>query len=637
MINEKLSRIKTLEIKIRAANVAYYTSAKPVMTDGEFDELKDELQRLDTNNPILLEVGAPVDRTPLAKLKHTIPMGSLNKCNTEEEFLAWAKKMGTDEFVAQQKLDGMSVELCYKNGGLVCAITRGSGREGEDITHNVIHMQNVKAALPNKFSGSLRGEVLLYTGTFDKHFKATYSNPRNSVAGVARALDTKLAQHLKILYFDCLPVAMDFTGEKEKIEYIAEILHLETVPYTLLSTKNAIKGYNLYVESMRNALDYEIDGLVIKVNNIYRQHELDEEGSLIPASQIAWKFPAATAQTVLKNISWELGLTGRITPVANLVPVKVGGVMVERATLHNYRRIKQYGIVDGATVLISRRGDVIPGLEKVISKPDGATIASPPTKCPVCGGATHFEGEHLLCSNDECTGKVYGDFVKFIRILGVDECGEAFLETILENRLVKDVADLYNLKVEDIANLPGYGEQSATVILTNLKAKSSMRLSVFFASMNIPGCSVATFEALEKMGLNSVDKVLSANVVTLNSAEGIGEKTAKALVSGLDRKRPAIQKLLKYITIEEKKMGKLRGKSFCFTGEICIRREVAQQLVRDNGGEVKTSVSKGLTYLVQADPSSQSGKSKKALQYGTKIMGEEEFLALVEFDPSKLG
>lgn len=637
-------RVNKLEEMIRSAKNSYYYG-DPEMPDDQYDSLVDELARLDQTNPLLGLVGGPIpETTPFQKVEHRIPMGSLSKCNTVEEYKKWFNKAAVANdanIIVQDKLDGFSVEVVYKDGVFCQAITRGDGLIGEDITHSIGKIGETFSEVlyvgDRLFSGSLRGECLFSKAIFDKYLSKEYANARNAIAGVMRSLDSQFAKNAIILFFDCINENQEFETETQKISFMQRLgipVVRSIVISNFLQPVDKSVAYlleDVYLKRVKERANYafEADGLVIKVDNISKQKELGEVNGT-PKGQVAWKFPPELGQTKVIEITWELGKTGRITPVAHLEPVRVCGVTISKATLHNAKRVHDLGIGVGAVVSVSRRGDVIPAVESVIV-PGASTEV--PEACPECSGLVQFEGEYLVCTNQVCPGKAFGNVMKWLEVLDIQEVGPAFVEA----SKISDPSDLYILTEQDIIGIPGYQEVSAKKIVRSIRSKMELTLPIFLAALNIPGCSTATFEALERNGLDTLDKMLNSSIDELVGVIGVGRITAKAVVDGLKKKKSLIDNLLMNgVKIMKRKTGKLLGQSFCFTGEICIKRGLAQKLVRDLGGEVKSSVSKGLTFLVQADPNSESGKSKKAIQYGTKVMGEDEFLELVEFYPEKL-
>lgn len=628
------SRIKELENLIKEAQETYY-AGEPSISDDQYDAYFDELKSLDPFNELITKVGTDLSGTKLKKLKHEIPMGSQNKVNTEKEFLSWVQKTKSDRFVVQEKLDGLSVELVYRDGKLLHAVTRGDSVTGEDITHNVQHMKNVFIKLLG-VTGSFRGEIILPKSSFDKYFKGeSYSNPRNASAGVSRREDyNPLIKHLMVIYYDCIIPNKTFEKESDKIEYMKSI-KLSCVRTIKCSANTAIEWYRYYEACERADLDYEIDGLVVKVNNLDRQVSLGEINSR-PKGQVAWKFKPEMRKSRVLDVSWDVGKTGRITPVAELEPVSVGGVTISRATLHNYSNLKKLGVYIGADVLIYRAGDVIPAVHSVLV-PDPLSIIGYARRCPICSTYTEFDGEFLMCPNKKCPAKYKGDIEKWITVLGIDQVGPAFVETALANNLIKDPADLYTLSTKKISVIPGYGASSAKTIVDNINSLKLLPLPKFLGALNINNIGVSTFESLERAGYDTLEKVRKAHVGELAKISGVGRTTAEQIASGVKEKEGLIDKLISNgIEIKKKVLGKLTGKSFCFTGELSIKRSDAMKLVEDLGGEVKTTVGKDLTYLIQASATSTSSKSRKAEKYGTRVIGEKEFFDLVEFSFDKL-
>jgi len=610
---------------------SYYYNLSPIISDAEYDTLIEELRELDPDNALLKAVGAPaLEDSRLQKVAHVIPMGSLSKVNTQDEFSKWAAAKGV-KFILQPKFDGISISLKYAKGKLVQAVTRGSGTEGEDVTHNLTRcLKDLHAS----FTGYLRGEVVILKDVFEANFADTMANPRNAASGITRRLSGEGAEHLTVKIYDVVAEDTEFATEKAKVDFI-KALGFPTDEFKLVGVENAIKWYDFYTAEGREKLNYEIDGLVLKMNDLEAAQDLgDVDGR--PRSQVAWKFAPEMKRTTLRDILWQVGNSGRVTPVAVFDSVKVAGVTISRASLHNWANVEKLKIGKGAEILISRRNDVIPYVEMCVKVGEPSC---PPSSCPTCNSGLLFEGEYLTCPNFLCSSRLIGNLKKWIKVLDIEECGDAFLTDVMAKCGVSDVADLYTLDVSELLTLEGYQETKATKIVANIRKKTNLLLEEFCAGLNIPNASLSTFTMLKKAGINSIEKLSSVELSSLESIPGIGEITAQVIVDAF--RDPTlislINKLLKVgITIKEDVKGKLTGSSFCFTGEISIKRPDAMKLVKNLGGEVKSSVSKGLTYLVQANPQSVSSKSTKALKYGTKVIGEREFLDLVDFSFEKL-
>jgi len=630
--------IEKLEKLLTEAQDAYYTST-PIMDDSEYDALADELRTLDPTNAVLQRIGTTLKDSRLQKVQHSMAMGSLNKVNSEKEFRSWVDGTGSEKFVLQEKLDGLSVELVYKNGKFKVAISRGTGLEGEDVTHTVSKMKNVFEKL-SSFTGSLRGEIIFTKSAFKKCFgddskKHGYSNPRNAAAGLARSKTVDpVTDKISVIYYDCDADNVNFEKEHHKIRFMENDLKVKCVTTKVVGLENAIEWYRFY-EDARKGLDHEIDGLVFKVNSIEIQNKLGNTNNR-PKGQIALKFSNEMRKTILKDVEWQVGLTGRITPVAVFQKVHIDGVDIVNASLHNVRNMEKLGVYPAAEVLVSRRNQVIPCLEQVI-KPAKTNEFGYPKTCPICAANTKFEGEFLVCPDADCPAKKSGDIAKWVQVLEIDNVGDSFITAALKAKIIEDPADLYVLSEDTIALLDRQGPASAKKIVRNINKTRELPLPKFLAALNIPNASVSTFEALAKGGFDSIDAVLNADWTEFLKVQGIGETTAQAVQRGLKNKRKLISKLLKNgVCIKRKVIGKLTGKSFCFTGEISIKRPDAIKFVESLGGEVKSSVSMGLTYLIQSNPNSSSTKAQKARQYGTKVIGEKEFFDLVDFSFKRL-
>lgn len=639
--------VKELETTIRKHRQLYYNEPDKVeITDGEFDALVDTLKDLDPNSPVLDEVGAPL---PFGtKFKHKFPMVSLEKVNTIEEFEKWVelnnallgKGSGFIDLALSLKLDGVSFSILYKDGKFLRAATRGDGFEGEIISEHVKKMQNFKEVLPIKYSGILeiRGEMILTKDLFKKRFsKETQGekgmkNARNAVSGLAKRHDLIGCEHIKLLYFEI--IGPYFKKEFDKIKYFKEKLGLDTVP-TFHVTVDKVKQVVPEFIAKREGLPYEIDGLVLKVDDLKRAKALDGDRIAAghnPRSQVAFKFESEKKVTTLLNIEWSLGARGHVTPVAILKPTEFFGVTVQRASLSNIAEIYRLGLMIGDDVLVERANDVIPKVLKVLKKGKGRHLEMP-TNCPECDSVLDVGDKFLSCLNQDCLGKAAGSIKTWVKNLGIKELGTTFITAITEKGIANSISDLYSLKIADLVdNIERYGEKSATKVLKNLHAKKEMPLNVFLGSVGIKDCSRSTFKLLVEAGIDTLEKMLAVEVIELLNIKGIAETTAIAIVEGLKRHKDEIVKLAEILTIVEgqkKTGGVLGGKSFQVTGTLPIGRKDWKALVEQNGGEVK-SVSKKLDYLVTDDPTSGKNKITKALKLGIKVIDYDEFMELIK-------
>ncbi len=643
--------ISEIVSKLKEASDAYYNGSEPIISDEEFDNLKDNLKSIDPKNPFLFQIGSAVEVSSWKKEKHKIPMGSLNKVNTNIEFINWAEGVECSDFVVMTKLDGISIDLEYSKGNLIKAITRGDGTIGEDIFSNVIQMKNVETELEG-FTGSLRGEIVIHKDDFvllnkesENNGDRVYKNPRNAASGIAKAYDGVYARFCTILYYDITSDAFYYEWERQKIECIID-LELEPCWWMELSNIESIEKYKEFEKRLREEYPYEIDGLVVVVNDCDDQRDL---GFVYdnPKGKIAWKFGAIQKETIIEDVEWQIGLNRRITPVAKLRPVLCAGVTIENATIHNIEIFKSMKVGKGDRVVISRRGDVIPYLEKVVERV-GKKFEYP-KQCPSCKADTEIDGKFLICPNDGCDALYLGNLQKWIDKLEIMGISYSIIEKLYRAKKINVPSDFYYLKVEDFIGIDGLGEKSGNKILEQLKSKSEIDLPTFIGGLNMSSFSSSLCERLINSGYDSIDALLKLNEETLCKIPGIKEKIAKKIVKGLNSKFSIINKLLitgiKIKKIEREVINmasdKLKTMSFVFTGAIQknnpksgdrYTRQELQKMVVENGGENHSTVKKGTTFLVQADPSSQSTKTKKAIQVGTKILSEADFFKLIGKD-----
>lgn len=651
MSEERKQRIRFLEGEIRRHRDLYY-NRQPEITDPEFDALVDELEALAPESPILAEVGAPVDLSEagLPKKRHLIPMGSLEKI-TEDRLEAWAKKAGP-LFLVQEKYDGISLELEYEGGAMRDAITRGDGLVGEVVTHNA-RFKNLRRHLDEPFTGSVRGEVILRKSLFEKEFAGLgFANPRNTVSGTVRKKhgDRTHNRHLELLVYDVVTPERTFETEHEKMVFLRDELGLEIATSFFDCDLDQVRAiYRDYLgadggSGKRLELDYEIDGLVVRSDSIELQQKLGVVQNR-PRFAVAYKFPSTGAVTTLKSIDWSLGLGSRVTPVARLDPVRLSGVTVSNATLHNVDYIRALEVRLGDRVYVERRGDVIPQVLRVVES-RGGEVTEPPESCPACDEPLRMEGKYLLCPNPECPGKSYGDIFKWIRELEIDSLGEKWVRILIENGLIQDPVDLYSLTVDTLVPLERMGETLATKIVRNIQETRDPPLDRFVAGLNIPHFSKQRVQMLTDAGITNLDELLSLRREDIAEIKGFGEVLAEAIVSGLDRRRERIERFLEAGVVPrhapprapEAPGGPFAGKTFCFTGTVeridestgkRYTRKELEAMVSEGGGKALNDVTSNLDYLVMADPRSTSSKAKKARKLGTRILSEEEFFEMI--------
>ena len=632
--------VKQLVDKIDEYDDAYYNKHNQIVSDQEYDGLKDTLKHLTdklvpTNKKeekllvrckdALSRVGAPPPKDgKWEKVVLQQAMQSLNKCNLPEELKKWYNECGDGKLLVIDKLDGISISLEYKDGVFVQGATRGDSQIGEDITRNVRRMKGVPVKLNAPFTGYIRGEIVLKHSDWKQYFPEL-ANPRNAASGLAKRISGEGVEHLSVL---CYTVeGKDFNTEVEQLEFI-QSLNLSAPKWTVVGDyTDATKLWRDYMDSIRALLDYDIDGLVVRINDIATQKALGEKNHR-PKGQIAFKFEAPEARTTIRNIIWQVGDTGRITPVAEFDPIFLLGAEIRRASLYNVSNVENLGIDIGAEAVISRANDVIPVCKSVVKST--GTIADSPTKCPTCGSNTIRQGEYLICTNKQsCPGQVVGRLNKWIGELNILEWGEAILKKLIASGLVSDVADIYKLKVEDIESLDRMGNKSAVNLITELDKFREISLENFLGGLCIEGIATSSVKLIIDAGYDSLDKIQNMTISEFENITGFGLIKAEQFYNGLKENKDRIDNIIAAgVKIKGKVIGILTGKSLCITGSLSMPRAKMQAMIIEHGGSVKSSVGKGLSYLICEDPLGNSAKLQAAKKNGTKLISEKEFLEM---------
>jgi DNA ligase (NAD+) len=622
-----MNKILDLETRIFEARHAYYNLNSPILSDKAFDSLIDELKLLDPNNKAIISIGSPVVPSEWKKAKHQIPMGSLDKVNFPSEFSKWAEVADNQILFVTEKLDGISIEIIYENGLIKQAITRGDGEIGEDITSNVINMRGVVYRLRDNFNGSLRGEIVL-TKTNHNKFFADKTSARNAASGIAKRLDGVGAKHLNILFYQAIG-DIEFKTESNQFDWLKS-QGLDTPNFCKFSHESLVSKYwRDYQDYNRSKLDYDIDGLVIRINDIDFQQSLGEN-NLRPKGAIAFKFDNEIKESVIKDITWQVGNSGRLTPVAIVEPVVIVGAVITRASLYNIAYIDDLGIDIGATVLVARANDVIPRIEEVVKST--GSVHKAPIFCPDCNTTLLLSGENLMCTNTlSCPSQVVGRIKNWIKDLNVLEWGDTLLEKLVSSNKVKTIADLYLLSKDDLATVDRMGKKSADKCYKTLWENSEIPLEIFLGALSIPMIGSTTIKLIMNEGCDTLEKFGQLGAAEFESVPGVGPVKAKSLADGLLLNQNLILDLLKNgVTIKKPIQGKLSNKSICFTGAMNIKRPLLEKMATDAGADIKSSVGKGLTYLVIADPASTSSKAVSARKLGTLLISEQDFLNLLK-------
>lgn len=665
-----IGQIKKLRTEIEAHNHRYYVLDNPIISDSEFDKLFRQLQNLEAKNPELISPNSPTQRVgavPLSAfqtIKHKMPMLSLsNAFNSGElrDFQQQIFRKLSDEnakirYACEPKLDGLAVSLLYKNGQFVSGATRGDGNVGEDITQNLrtirsipLHLRETEIPAPKMLE--IRGEVFIKKGDFQKLNESQlsvgdspFANPRNAAAGSLRQLDPKITASRPLSIF-CYEV-----GISDGVEFRSHQAFLEALPKWgfavspliefVDSIGDVMKFYEKWTEN-RDSLDYEIDGIVIKVDDYFLRQKLGVR-SRSPRWAIAGKFPAIQTTTKILNISVQIGRTGALTPVAELEPVEIGGVIVSRATLHNQDEIDRKDIRVGDTVFVQRAGDVIPEVVKVVleKRQNNSQKFKLPQNCPICNHAAIREGDDavLRCINAECPAQIKRRIEHFAskNAMDIDGLGPKIVEQLVENGLISSVADLFNLKKIDIVNLDRQGELSAKNLIESIEKSKNTTFGRFLFALGIRNIGEHTARILSEKYPN-VESLKSSKFEELIDIFEIGDIVAKSIIDFFaDQTNVQIVDACLNAGIIWKPEEKaeipqiFEGKIFVFTGALQqFTRDQAKQMVRERGGKATGSVSKKTDFVVIGE--NAGNKAEKAKKLGVKILTEEEFLAIINF------
>jgi DNA ligase (NAD+) len=642
-----------LEGCIRRSRHAYYNpdarDVKPedIVPDDVYEAWYAELDEMDSKSRALLDIGAaPAVNSPWQSVRHDIPMGSLDKVQSLEEMTNWIFKrslkdadgraqLGMELFLTE-KLDGISIHVKYKRGKFVQAITRGDGVTGEDITRNVAKMQGVPPTFGgDKFTGALRGEIILYRADMAKYFPDKVS-PRNAAAGIAKRLDGEGCEHLYV-YFYQVAEGKDFETEYDQFQWLQSLGLFVPNWYVTAMIPGVKTPHDLWVEyqqTKRTQLEYDIDGLVIRVNKLAHQLSLGEENGN-PLGAVAFKFTAIARETLATGCLEQTGSMGTITPVAVFDPVNLVGAQVTNASLYNWRYIREIGFDVGARILVARANDVIPRVVRV-THGTGKTYP-PPTVCTSCGASVVQDGDFYLCPNTaECPAQAVGRVKRYVKSHNMLGWGEGLIERLVDTGLVKTVADLYRLTEEQLANIERMGLKSAKSVRATLWEKNPITIEDLLGSLSIPICGKDTIQLLTDAGLNTIAKMRAATTTDLIAIRGLGPVKAAELYGWFQKDSGIVDELDTLgVHIAERIVGGLTGKTFCFTGSSRIPRDKLTEIAEAAGAIVKNSVTKKLTYLVMANPTSNTTKAQAARKNGTQCIDEETFLKLAGYDASK--
>ena len=660
-------QIQLLRTEINRHNIRYYVYDDPIISDVEYDDLMKELDQLEKDHPELITPDSPTQRVGAKPLEafqsiaHRIPMLSLaNAMNEDElrEFDVQVKKglgIETDiEYAAEPKLDGLAVELVYEKGEFTHGSTRGDGTTGEDITQNLKTIRAIPLTLqdnaPIPDILEIRGEVYITHSDFNKlneerlkNEQQPFANPRNCAAGSLRQLDSHITAERPLRIFCYAPGIIEgvtFSSQQELLKTLPKWGFPVNPKVETGSGIDFLIGYYQKAEVMRNDLEYDIDGVVFKVNSFSHQDELGVR-SRSPRWAIAGKLKSQQVTTKIINIEPSVGRTGAVTPVAKLGPVSVGGVIVSNATLHNQDEIDRKDVRIGDTVLIQRAGDVIPEVVKVILKKrkKESTAYTLPGRCPVCDHKVHRLKDEVVtrCINMECPAQVKGRIEHFVskNCMDIDGFGIKLVDQLVDTKFISSVADIYSLTLEQLSDLERMAEKSAQNIMDAIDSSKSTTMARFIHGLGIRNVGDHASKVLEKSFSGNLDKLMQADMDQLTTIHEVGEIMAESIVDFFadQSNQRVIQACMdsgiKFAEVEKIQQSEFSGKTFVFTGSLeKFTRSDAQSMVEKLGARASGSVSSKTDYLV-AGPGAGS-KLKKAEELNVTIYSEDEFLNLIE-------
>ena len=653
--------IHDLREQLRHHEHLYYVLDEPEISDPEYDKLMRRLQELEEAHPGLKTDDSPTvriggaPRDGFTKARHSSTMLSLDNALNETELRDFDRRVSEGlagapyRYVAELKLDGLSMAVRYRGGAMVLALTRGDGSEGEVVTANA---RTIRSA-PLRVKGhdgefEVRGEVVMPTGAFQKlntEREAAglprYANPRNSAAGSLRILDPAITAARKLDYYTYYYLEQ---GEPVFESHWASLGRLEELGFKVNPRRKLCDGVDELLafcrewEAKRDSLPYEIDGVVIKIDSLAQQRRLGYTAKA-PRWAIAFKYPARQAETVVEKIEVNVGRTGTLTPVALLRPVEVSGVVVSRATLHNEDEIERLGLAAGDTVVIERSGDVIPKVLRVIAQGKQRELFVMPERCPVCDGVViRAEGEVARrCINTNCPARLKESILHFAArgVMDIDGMGDALVDQLVSTGRVKNIADLYGLNAEELAGLERMGEKSATKIVTNIDRSRGAALPRLLNGLGIPFVGERTAQILADT-FGPLDVIRALSEEELQKADEVGPKVAAAVAGFFaeQHNQDLIERLREaHVNFDhvkkEKVEGALVGLTFVLTGALpTLSRDEAKKLLEAAGAKVAGSVSKKTSYVVAGEDA--GSKLDKARELGVKVLDEAQMLSLLE-------
>lgn len=651
-----MERIAFLEQEILRHRDLYYNQGSPEITDPEYDRLEEELRSLSPTSPVLQKTGIEVESSAQwEKVPHTEFTGSLSKVKTPEEFLQWAAGFPGKKFFLTYKLDGLSIKHYYEDGIPVRSVTRGDGLSGHDILRNVKKMQGFPQSIPG-FTGTLRAEILLLHEDFKDYF-AGKVNPRNAAVGAAKELAGSLAQHLALFHYEVREVGKPPLPISEQFKWMADRHIQYPFPAMCCTPEEVVAEYRGMVEK-KSHLPFDADGMVIWVNDPDALEKHGVDASNCPKAAIAFKFPSESKVGKVDSIRWDLGLGGRLTPVAILKePLFLSGANVQNVSLHNLDFLLTHEVTMGSSVEIVRSGDVIPYLTRRVEEGAPFWKGLPqrgqrfesvrehlnlesfcfPETCPECKAPTTIEDAYVFCWKADCPGFLRGQVLKWVQTLDLKGVGVGLVTELVMAGKVKEPADLYTLTLADVSSIERRGEKHYLKMKEALEAKKVLKFADFMAALGIPYAGKKVWEHIQATGVQTLEDLKWLGPSDIAKAERMGWERAQDIHQHLVKLWPRIQKLAQVgVTIQEPvRDGKLSGKSFCISGTIQVElggkratKKDFGELLEKHGARMEPDVTRTLDYLIVADPSAITGKTQKAQKYGVRVISPQEALAL---------
>ena len=656
---EARKRIEELTKILSEANFRYYVQDDPTMPDFEYDRLLRELEDLEKEHPELILPDSPTQRvggealSKFDKVTHSVPLMSLQDVFSPEEleeFLSKTLEQYPDSaFSVEPKIDGLSVALEYENGRFVRGATRGDGVVGEDVTENLKTIHSIPMTLqgaPERLI--VRGEVFMPKKSFaalnerqELEGKPLFANPRNAAAGSLRQLDPKVAaqRKLDILIFNVqLAEGVEFTNHEESLQLLRD-LHFKVIPTKILRSSREVVDHVMAINESREALSCDIDGAVIKVNDLAQRSRMGATAKC-PKWAVAYKYPPEVKPTVVEDIVVQVGRTGVLTPKAVVHPVRLAGTTVTNATLHNQDFISERDIRIGDTVLIRKAGEIIPEILEVdfSKRPEDTEPYRLPCNCPICGAPTQKDedGAFLRCTGAECPAQLARNIAHFVSrdAMDIEGLGSAIVESLIEKDLLKTPADIYYLTLEQMKSLWQKGDVAAKKLLAAIEASKEQDVSRLIYALGIRQVGAKTGKVLAAE-FGSLDNLISADIETLTQVSDVGEVTAKNIADWFAQ--PQSQHMIQQlrdagVNFESKRVitdARFAGMTFVLTGALSkFTREEATEKIELLGGKASGSVSKKTTYVVVGE--NAGSKERKARELGIPILSEDDFLEMIQ-------